>query len=318
MKGAVAALVCAFLTLPVSVDAQELRGTVRVIDGDSLELQGRRIRLWGIDAPEASQTCQRPNRGGEYPCGAESTKALHELIGGQEVRCSTLRPDRYGRDLAVCFVGAVELNRAMIRSGWALSYLADDYAAEQRTAQIEQRGVWKGEFVEPEAFRRGDRRTVPVQTTQRQVDVDSGACAASAILTSTLSPAAAICFLKFFSSLSPPASAAQPSSRPQTFRTPQSNAEVGDMILRCFHSGGRFVGVDVIESPWKSQHSQWAATRSVLMRIRWSGSVLGTPYVLVVGLVERDNQVRAVVQHDDLPLTQNRRCALNDWVTVTS
>lgn len=314
-----AALVCAVLTLPVSdSNAQELRGTARVVDGDSLEMQGRRVRLWGIDAPEAHQTCQRPNRGGEYPCGAESTKALRELIGNQEVQCSTLKPDRYGRDLAVCFVGTVELNRAMIRSGWALPYLSDDYLVEERAAQVEQRGIWQGEFIEPEAFRRRDRPGVQAQPAQaqRQVDVDAGVCAASAILTSTLSPTAAICFLKFFASL-PPANAAQSGSHAQTFRTPQSNAEVGDMILRCFHSGGRFVGVDVLASPWTEQHSQWAATRSVLMRIRWSGSVLGTPYVLVVGLVERNNQIRAVIQHDDLPLTQNRRCPLNEWVLVT-
>ena len=92
----------------------------RVIDGDTIDISGQRIRLHGIDTPEAKQTCQR--EGVTWLCGAEATKTLKELIGSSDVSCTERDRDRYGRIVAVCQANGVDLNAAMVLSGMALAY----------------------------------------------------------------------------------------------------------------------------------------------------------------------------------------------------
>ncbi|MGH6884601.1 MAG: thermonuclease family protein [Geminicoccales bacterium] len=83
------------LALPLLIGA----GPAQVIDGDTLDLAGERIRLIGIDAPEGNQTCQRNGR--PWECGDDATAALGELVAGAEVHCNVLGRDRWGRGLAV-------------------------------------------------------------------------------------------------------------------------------------------------------------------------------------------------------------------------
>jgi endonuclease YncB( thermonuclease family) len=132
-------------------------GVVRVIDGDTIDLTGKRVRLHGIDTPESKQTCQR--EGVSWLCGAEATKTLKELIDGSEVTCAERDKDRYGRIVAVCHANGRDLNAAMVLSGMALAYrkYSNDYTDHEASAKAARRGLWAGQFVPPWDWRRGKR-----------------------------------------------------------------------------------------------------------------------------------------------------------------
>ena len=124
-------------------------GSVIVNDGDSITLDGRRIRLIGIDAPEYNQPCMRD--GVSYPCGRQAREALVRLIAGRAVACEGAKTDRYHRLLAVCTVGDVELNRAMVEQGWAVAY--GGYRDAERAAMMRAAGIWGGTFERPQDWR---------------------------------------------------------------------------------------------------------------------------------------------------------------------
>ena len=100
----------AALVVPLTFSAHaDITGKARVIDGDTIEIAGERIRLHGIDAPEAKQTCQ-DNNGGEWRCGQEATLALATIVGDQLITCRGDVRGKYGRLIAVCSVGLIDLN----------------------------------------------------------------------------------------------------------------------------------------------------------------------------------------------------------------
>src|SRR5690606_5257440 len=89
------------LLLAFTLQSEPIVGRASVIDGDTLEIRGQRIRLWGIDAPEGRQTCTRA--GQTYRCGTEAARLLDELLLDKTVTCQPRgRPDRYGRIVAQC------------------------------------------------------------------------------------------------------------------------------------------------------------------------------------------------------------------------
>ena len=136
--------------------AETLEGLARVVDGDTLDVGGRKVRMFGIDAPERSQTCRR---GGEtYACGHEATAALRELVGGAVV-CRGRDIDRYGRLVAVCFHGRRDINAAMVEQGWAVAYrqYGTDYIVAETMARAGRRGMWAGSFEQPQDWRRRNR-----------------------------------------------------------------------------------------------------------------------------------------------------------------
>ena len=98
----------------------DLQGVASVIDGDTIEIHGTRIRLNGIDAPESGQLCQDA-RGTAWRCGQQAALALSDRIGRQVVSCQQTDTDRYGRVVADCFTGGENLNHWMVREGWALA-----------------------------------------------------------------------------------------------------------------------------------------------------------------------------------------------------
>ena len=139
-----------------------IAGRAKVIDGDSLEVAGARIRLFGIDAPEAHQQC-RDARGLDYPCGRAAARALAALAGAR-VSCTLLTHDRYERDVATCMANGRDLGDAMVRAGHALDYARHSggrYAEAEREARAARRGIWAGTFEEPEAWRRRETRSTP-------------------------------------------------------------------------------------------------------------------------------------------------------------
>jgi endonuclease YncB( thermonuclease family) len=130
-------------------------GVASVIDGDTIEMHGQRIRLFGIDAPESSQLCIRPN-GEHWRCGQQASFALADRIGRATVRCEQRDVDRYGRVVAVCFKGAEDLDRWMVANGWAVAYrrYSLDYVADENTARRNRINIWSGAFDMPWDWRR--------------------------------------------------------------------------------------------------------------------------------------------------------------------
>ena len=132
-----------------------LTGAVRVIDGDTLDLAGQRIRLHGIDAPESKQTCQDQDR--DYSCGTEATEHLKALIAGRILHCESKGTDRYRRVIAVCVTpDGHDINRVMVRDGMALAYrrYSMDYVEDEHDAKAAQRGLWRGDFISPWQWRK--------------------------------------------------------------------------------------------------------------------------------------------------------------------
>jgi len=150
---ALAVAVLAVLTLVVARGLWEpmeiLVGDARVADGDSLVIGGERVRLAGIDAPELAQICTRD--GTSYACGRDARMALEELVDGKAISCRHRERDRYGRILGYCDAGGVDLNREMVRAGWAVAY--GDFDGVEREARQASRGIWAGAFDRPQEWR---------------------------------------------------------------------------------------------------------------------------------------------------------------------
>ena len=131
-------------------------GQASVIDGDTIEIRGVRVRLHGIDAPESAQTCEDAT-GAVYPCGRRAAFALDNQIGSRTVFCEQRDTDRYGRAIAVCSAEDEDLNRWMVEQGWAIAYrkYSTDYVEAEEHARAADKGIWEGRFIEPEEWRRG-------------------------------------------------------------------------------------------------------------------------------------------------------------------
>ena len=132
------------------MNAQVISAPARVVDGDSLEMGGLKVRLVGIDAPELNQQCQ--GNEGNYACGRRARSHLQSLIIGQSsVECRSEGEDKYQRMLAECFTDGLSVNAQMVRDGWAVSY--GDFLWLEREARHAKRGVWAGDFERPDQFR---------------------------------------------------------------------------------------------------------------------------------------------------------------------
>ncbi|MAY63928.1 MAG: exopolysaccharide biosynthesis protein [Rhizobiales bacterium] len=131
-----------------------IEGRPRVIDGDSLELAGRRVRLWGIDAPELSQTCGTADA--VTSCGRIARERLRALVAKGDFSCRLLGADRYKRDLADCNAGEIYVNAEMVRSGFAVAY--GGFLREERHARAGGKGIWAQDFVRPAEWRKQEGR----------------------------------------------------------------------------------------------------------------------------------------------------------------
>ena len=146
------ALILLFLGLVVvrlEGPQEAMSGRARIVDGDTLVLDGKRIRLVGIDAPELRQVCQRQGR--DWPCGTEAKGYLAALIGDARTMCEADGSDKYGRLLAVCRVDNRDLNVAMVDGGYAIAF--GDYETEEAVARHKRLGLWAGTFDVPRQWR---------------------------------------------------------------------------------------------------------------------------------------------------------------------
>lgn len=153
-------VVLAMILFGASATASErVVGVASVIDGDTLEVHGQRIRLLGIDAPESRQTCMRGDK--PWRCGKDAAFALADKIGHKPVACEAKgKPDRYGRAIAVCQLDGEDLNAWMVREGWAMAYrqYSRAYVEDEAAARESRRGIWSSEFTPPWEWRKQDRK----------------------------------------------------------------------------------------------------------------------------------------------------------------
>ncbi|MBI3196822.1 MAG: thermonuclease family protein [Rhodospirillales bacterium] len=147
-------------------------GAGRAINGDTVRIEGRTFRLWGIDAPEIIQACQLDGR--NYACGREAAAYLRSLLASDagsgagapggvppQIVCEPRASDQFGRPAAVCRLGDMDLGAEMVRGGWALVFTphGTDYAPQEAEARAALRGLWAGSFDAPwdwRAKRRGE------------------------------------------------------------------------------------------------------------------------------------------------------------------
>lgn len=153
---AIAATVIATVANVSNSHSADLAGEATVIDGDTIEINGQQIMLFGIDAPEADQICKYA--GEAYHCGQQSTLALKRYIGTHAVTCDA-RSWSYEHVLAVCTADDDDLSRLMVLNGQAFADRprSSDYTTDEADAQTTKRGIWRGEFVMPAAWRQGVR-----------------------------------------------------------------------------------------------------------------------------------------------------------------
>jgi endonuclease YncB( thermonuclease family) len=140
-----------------SVPTNALEGRASVIDGDTIDIHGERIRILDIDAPESRQTCIGAD-GAQWRCGQKAALALSDWIGARTVACETTKKDRYGRCLARCAIGGQDIAEWLAENGWVVPYrdckceVVRGAASRAKAAEI---GIWSGTFQAP-----WDRRKV--------------------------------------------------------------------------------------------------------------------------------------------------------------
>jgi len=148
------------------VNAEEIKGLAKIIDGDTVHINSKKIRLEGIDAPEIKQQCKKPflkisaiigfefNK--NYSCGVIAKKKLIDKIDNSKIKCISSSKDRYKRFLATCFKDKINLNKWMVRNGNAVAYkrYSKDYVRDEAYAKENKLGVWEGSFMMPEKWRK--------------------------------------------------------------------------------------------------------------------------------------------------------------------
>jgi endonuclease YncB( thermonuclease family) len=148
-------LLTAMVTLAAPAEASEVTGRANAVDSTVIEVGGQRIMLFGIDSVMRKQSC---TIGGKiWQCWASAMRGLQTLLDQGPVTCEPVgEPDVYNRLLARCNVNGESLNEQLVRTGWAVARRSEttDYVAAEAEGKEKKLGLWQGEFMMPDAFRR--------------------------------------------------------------------------------------------------------------------------------------------------------------------
>ena len=144
-----------------------ISGSAVVTDGDTIKINNNKIRLFGIDAPEKKQSCEKIfltisfiSFKKKYPCGEISTEKLKKLINKNIIKCHVEGKDRYQRKLAICFSNKLNINSWLVRNGYAVSYqkYSKKYLSEEIEAKNDKKGIWQGKFEMPWDWRKNAKK----------------------------------------------------------------------------------------------------------------------------------------------------------------
>jgi endonuclease YncB( thermonuclease family) len=161
-------LAMAVLLLPAMAEAADITGVPKIREGDHIQIGNTRIRLGGIDAPSVDQLCLN-TQGERWTCGAA---ARDELIKHTENKSWTCHPrqtvDRRGRTVARCDVDGEDIQKWLVRNGWALAYarVSHDYDADEKEAREAKAGMWQGAFIAPWDWRIRNKKTTVLGATK--------------------------------------------------------------------------------------------------------------------------------------------------------
>ena len=127
---------------------------IKITDGDTIKINGDKIRFSGIDTPELKQTCIKDNV--KILCGLNAKKILVDKIGNNKVTCIKEGKDRYKRILAECFVNNESLSSYLVRSGYAFAYrkYSKKFISDEEFAKSNKLGMWSMEFDYPWDWRK--------------------------------------------------------------------------------------------------------------------------------------------------------------------
>ena len=131
--------------------------TIKIVDGDTIHLNGEKIRFTGIDTPELKQSCLK--EGIKVFCGVTAKQILIDKIGNNNVECISEGKDQYKRTLAECFVNNESLSSYLVRSGYAFAYrrYSKKFVADEDFARINKIGMWSMEFDYPWDYRKSKK-----------------------------------------------------------------------------------------------------------------------------------------------------------------
>lgn len=149
------------LLLPALAEAADVTGVPKIREGDQLQIGNTRIRLGGIDAPSVDQLCLN-SKGERWTCGVAARDELVKFAGNKPWTCHTHRVDRRGRTVARCEVDGEDIQKWMVKNGWALAYVrfSKDYEADEKAAREAKAGMWAGAFIAPWDWRTRNKNTV--------------------------------------------------------------------------------------------------------------------------------------------------------------
>ena len=146
-----------------SENINKISGFAKVVDGDTIKINSKKIRLYGIDAPEKKQKCKKTyltisfmSFTKDYMCGEVSTQKLIKKINKQKLNCNILDVDRYKRLIGECFKRNINLNSWMVSNGFAVAYrkYSKKYVSDEINAKNKKLGIWQGKFEMPWDYRR--------------------------------------------------------------------------------------------------------------------------------------------------------------------
>ena len=143
-----------FFSILYFFESRLIKGYAKIIDGDTIHIGKNKIRLHGIDAPETKQKCIFNEK--KWECGKSSTLYLKKLVSKKIVECEINGTDRYKRFIGTCFVNKKNLNKLIVKNGWAIAYryYSKKYIDEEFIAKKNKIGIWKGLFQEPYLYRK--------------------------------------------------------------------------------------------------------------------------------------------------------------------
>ena len=147
--------------LPALAQAADITGVPKIREGDHVQIGPTKIRLGGIDAPSVDQLCLN-NKGDRWTCGVAARDELIKYAGNKSWTCHQRQAaDRHGRIVARCEVDGEDIQKWMVRSGWALSFarVSHDYDADEKAAREAKAGMWQGAFIAPWDWRVRNKKT---------------------------------------------------------------------------------------------------------------------------------------------------------------